>query len=235
MRSSFIPLIAVLALFGAQPAFAEDRFITVSGLGEVSIAPDMATVRIGVQTDADVAAEALDQASAATAAVLARLDVQGIDPADIQSGSIRLNPRYSSSVLGSGRSISGYQAVNSIEVAVRDLDDLGGLLAAVVGDGANRLDGVSFGLQDPAEAMDEARRRAVAESLRLAELYASAANVSVGDVVSISEAGSGGYSPMRAEPVMLEMAASSPQYDVPISAGMIDLSASVTMVFAIAE
>lgn len=228
---------ALLLTSLSAPVHAQttERLITVMGRGEVSVAPDMASVRIGVQTEADSAADALDQASAATAAILGQLDGQAIAPEDIQSGSIRLNPRYSSSVLGSQRSIAGYEAVNSVTVAVRDLGNLGNLLAALVGDGANRLDGVTFGLSDPEDAQDEARRRAVVESLRLADLYADAADVAVGAVVSISEAGSGGYSPMRAEPMMLEMAASAPQFDVPVAAGLIDLNASVTMVFEIAD
>jgi len=219
----------------AAPVSAQERSITVTGQGEVSVEPDMATVIIGVQAEAEVAADALDVASAATANILATLDVEGVLAEDIRSGAIRLNPRYSQSVLSSGTQISGYQAVNSIEVRVNDLDALGGLLAAVVGDGANRLDGVQFGLQDPQVAMDEARRRAVAEGARLAALYASAAGVSLGELTMLNEGGSGGYRPVIAEARQMEMAASSPQYDVPISAGKIELNASITMVYTIAD
>lgn len=221
----------------STPATAEnlDRLITVSGRGEVSVAPDMATVRIGVQTQADLAADALDQASAATSAVLAQLDLQGVLAEDIQSGAIQLNPRYSNRDLDGQREVAGYQAVNSITVAVRDLDDLGSVLAAAVGEGANRLDGVSFGLSNPTEAQDEARRRAVRDGLRLGDLYADAAGLSRGAVMSISEGGAVAYSPMRAGPMMMEMAASAPQFDVPVAAGLIDLSASVTMVFEIED
>ncbi|MBU2992882.1 SIMPL domain-containing protein [Octadecabacter sp. 1_MG-2023] len=240
MRSIIALLLVAATLASAAlvaPASAEEtpRTITVNGNGEVSVEPDMATINIGVQTEAEDAATALDGASGATAAILATLDVEGVLPEDIRSGAIRLNPRYSQSVLSSGNQITGYQAVNSVEVIVNDLDQLGGLLAAVVGDGANRLDGVQFGLQDPSEAMDEARRRAVAEGARLAALYAGAAGVPLGDLLRLSEGGSSGYNPMRAEPVMLEMAASSPQYDVPISAGKIELRASVSLVYAIGD
>lgn len=229
-------LSATLALAAlAAPASAQDRTITVTGSGEISVEPDMATIIIGVQADAENAADALDSASAATAAILATLDGEGILAEDIRSGAIRLNPRYSQSALSSGNQITGYQAVNSVEVEVRDLDRLGGLLAAVVGDGANRLDGVRFGLQDPASATDEARRRAVEEGARLAALYADAAGVSVGDLILMSEMGSGGYRPVMAEARQMEMAISSPQYDVPIAPGKIELNASINMVYAIGE
>ncbi|MCW1951648.1 MAG: SIMPL domain-containing protein [Octadecabacter sp.] len=229
-------LTATLAVAAfAAPVAAQERSITVTGRGEISVEPDMATVIVGVQTEAEVAATALDKASAATAAILATLDGEGVLADDIRSGAIRLNPRYSQRVLASGTQISGYQAVNSVEVRVNDLDRLGSLLAAVVGDGANRLDGVRFGLQNPAEATDEARRRAVAEGARLAALYAEAAGVTVGALQMLSEVGGGGYRPMEAETRQMELAASSPQYDVPVSPGKIELNAAVVMVYAIAD
>jgi uncharacterized protein YggE len=219
----------------STPVAAQDRTITVTGQGEVSVEPDMATVIIGVQAEAEVAADALDIASASTAAILATLDGEGIAAEDIRSGAIRLNPRYSQSVLSSGTQITGYQAVNFVEVKVTDLNRLGGLLAAVVGDGANRLDGVRFGLIDPSEATDEARRLAVAEGARLAQLYADAAGVSLGELMMLDEVGSGGYRSVEMSPVVALEMSSSPQYDVPIAAGKIEMNASITLVYAIAE
>lgn len=239
----FLALTLLTAFLGvaalSAPAAADEpvRTITVTGRGEVSVEPDMATVVIGVQAESEAAADALDQASAATAAILATLDVEGVLAEDIQSGAIRLNPRYNRSMLSSGNQIIGYQAVNSVEVRVKNLDQLGGLLAAVVGDGANRLDRVSFGLQDPSKVQDEARRLAVAEAQRLAMLYAEAAGVSVGELLVISEGGVGGRLVMEMTPVVVmeERVGSSPQFDVPVAPGKIDLNASINMVFAIAD
>jgi len=239
MRSILALTLVVVTLLGAAfaaPASADTRTISVTGRGEISVDPDMATVVIGVQAEGEDSAQALDIASAATAAILARLDVEGVPAGDVRSGAIRLQPRYSQSVLSSGQQIIGYRAVNSVEVDVTDLDRLGGLLSALVGDGANRLDRVSFGLQDPSAATDEARRRAVAEAIRLVNLYADAAGVTVGDVMSISEAGSNGYRALNAEPVvMAEMAQSSPSYDVPVAPGKIEVNASISIVYEIAE
>ena len=224
-----------LAAF-AVPATAQERTISVNGRGEISNDPDMATVVIGVQTEAEDTAQARDDASAATASILAILDVEDIPLADIRSGAIRLQPRYNQSARSSGQQIIGYRAINSIEVDVTDLDQLGSLLAGLVGEGANRLDRVNFGLQDPTAATDEARRRAIAEGARLAALYADAAGVSIGDLMSLSESGGGGYRALEAEPVMMEaMATSAPQYDVPVAPGKIIINASISMVFAITD
>ncbi len=233
-----LSLLTVTLILAGASARAQDapRTITVTGTGEVSLAPDMATIVIGIQSEGEDAATALDEASAATLAILSRLDAEGIDAADVRSGAVRLQPRYSNSVLSSGQQIIGYRAVNTVQVEVLDLDQLGRLLSTLVGDGANRLDRVSFGLQDPTAAMDEARSLAVAEAIRRAALYAQAADVAVGDVLSISEQGGGSYRALHAEPVVIaEMAQSAPSLDVPVAPGEIDLNASINMVFAIAE
>ena len=74
----------------AVPATAQERTISVNGRGEISVDPDRVTVVIGVQTEAADTAQALDDASAATASILAILDVEDIPLADICSGAIRL-------------------------------------------------------------------------------------------------------------------------------------------------
>ncbi|MEL6959632.1 MAG: SIMPL domain-containing protein, partial [Pseudomonadota bacterium] len=171
---------------------------------------------------------------AAILAMLAQLDGAGVAPEDVRTGAVRLQPRYSSSSLSSGNQILGYVAVNTVTVDLRDLDRLGPLLQALIGDGANRLDDVRFGLQDPTDALDEARRRAVAEAMRRAALYADAAGVELGAVLSLSDTGGAGYQPLRAEMAMMDMAQSAPDFAIPTAPGDIEMSVSVSMVFAIA-
>lgn len=230
-------LILTLVMAGVS-ARAQDtaRTIGVTGVGAVSRAPDMATINVGIQSENNDAAFALDTTSRAVQAILTRLDAEGFDLADIRTGAIRLQPRYSNTVLSSGQQIIGYRAVNTVQVDVLELDQLGRLLSTLVADGANRLDRVSFGLQNPGAAIDEARQLAVADAMRRATLYAQAAGVTVGEVVSISEQGGHGYRAFDGEHVvMAEMARSVPSIDVPVAPGEIDLTASINMVFAIAQ
>jgi len=113
-----------------------------------------------------------------------------------------------------------------VTVRVRALDSLGGVLDAAVGQGANNLYGLSFGLQEPEPKLDEARRDAIADARRKAELYALAAGVTLGEVVSISE--QTGY-----DRPMPEMRAASFAKDsgVPVAEGELSLTASVTVVY----
>lgn len=111
---------------------------------------------------------------------------------------------------------------------MRDLSALGSVLDAVIADGANSFQGLNFGLQDPEPTLDEARRRAVADGLRKAALYAAAAGVRLGPLTSLSEAGSN-----QPRPEMMQAARMSSDA-VPVAPGEVTVSASVTMVFAIA-
>ena len=95
----------------------------------------------------------------------------------------------------------------------------------MVADGANTLGGLSFGLEDDTEAMDAARRTAVADAQRKAALYAEAAGVKLGRILSITEAGSAMPQPMMA----MGGAMFAREASVPIAQGALDLESSVSV------
>lgn len=221
-------LSAALAMPGAAPAFAEDVMtptISVTGEGVVEAAPDLATLMIGVTTQGDTAAAALDANSAALEAVMARLTASGIAPRDLQTSNLSVNPNWTG-YDSSAPTISGYVATNMLTVRIRALETLGTVLDAAVADGANTLNGLTFGLADPTPVMNEARKEAVADARARAELLAGAAGVTLGKIVSISESG-GAASPMP----MFRAEAST----VPVAEGELGVTAMVTVVYEIAQ
>ena len=219
-----------LAAFAATADASEGPgTITVSGEGSVAAAPDMATLRLGVNRRADTAAEALAEASRAAAEVLAQIEDAGIASRDVQTSGLTLGPVWSPRRNDGERRIIGYEAGNSLNVRVRDLDLLGGLLDTVVSVGADSFGGLSFGLADPDPLMDAAREAAVADAQHKARLYATAAGVELGALHSLSEEG---YA--RLEPMMMraEMDAAG---GVPIAEGEVEVTARVQMVYTIAQ
>lgn len=234
LKPSILALVFATAASGASaqtamPPQIEGRSITVTGEGEVAAVPDMAYVSIGVIHEAEPAADAIAAMSAATAAVLALLAEVGIAPADMQTGQLSLEPRYvHSNTYDDGPRITGFIATTSIDVRVRELPQLGAVLDAAVQDGANRLGGVRFDLQDRAPVLDEARRRAVADARGRAELFAEAAEVDLGEVQTISEVVF--YDGPRP---MMEASFARDAMSVPIAEGEVSLKAQVTMVYRI--
>ena len=210
----------------AQSTLAPARSITVAGEGHVRAAPEMARIRLGVSETADTARAALDAMNAAMARVLDQLNEAGIAPEDVQTGQLNLDRDYARARDGQSEP-EGFVASTLVELRVQDIDSLGQVLDAAVGEGANRLQGIEFMLTDQAAARNEARRAAVADAQARAALYAESAGVTLGEVLSISESNiSSGPRPM----MDMRMAAAE---GVPIAQGEVEVSAGVTLVFAI--
>ncbi len=206
-------------------ASADEPRITVTGEGMVEARPDLANVTLGVTTEGPTATEAMSANSTELQAVLDRLKAAGIEDRDLQTSGLSLNPNWTQAE-GEAQRITGYVATNMLTVRVRALDGLGEVLDAAVSDGANTLNGVTFDLAEPEPLLDEARKLAVADAMARARLLAEAAGVRLGDIVSISEGGGGMQPPMP----MYRMDAASA---VPVAAGEVSRSASVTVVYEI--
>lgn len=204
------------------------RSVTVTASASVSAEPDVARIRSGVQTEAATAREALEQNTKAMANVIDGLKSLGIEPKDIQTANFSVNPRYRHHRDGRAPEVTGYQVTNEVNVVIRDLKSAGDILDKMIGLGANQMRGLSFEVSKAETLSDEARKAAIANARRRAELFAKAAGAEVGDVLEIREgpAQFGGPRPM------LEgtRAAASP---VPIESGEQSLQASVTVTWAL--
>jgi uncharacterized protein YggE len=220
---------AVVVLIGISPVWADTSSrITVTGEGSAFAIPDMAVITMGASAEADTAKSAMDQTSEVTAAILDRLTEAGVAERDIQTSDLSLSPLWSNRQSSDNRpSIEGYQASNRVTVRVRDLDALGTILDAVLSDGANQLGGLQFMVADPEPLLNEARVKAVADARARAELFATAAGVALGPLISLNEGGSN-----MPRPEMMGMARMADE-SVPFAQGETELRASVTLVYQI--
>ncbi|MBT8459602.1 MAG: SIMPL domain-containing protein [Boseongicola sp.] len=221
--------VLILVPQGGQAEELERR-IVVNGEGVVSVAPDMATVFVGVSRQARRADDALKSASDGAAAVLDRLAAEGVEARDIQTRNVGLSPQYARSNDGTPPRITGYVASNDLVVRVRSFERLGVVLDAIVSDGANAMNGLSFSVSERSDLEQEARKEAVEVAIEKAEVLAEASGVQLGRVISISEAGAVSV-PFAADRGMMMEARAA----VPIAGGEIDIRASVKMVFEIAD
>ncbi len=227
-------IFAALALTLAGTTARADealRTISVTGLGEVTATPDIAHATVGVRTVAKTARAALSENSTTMAAVLDALRSRGIADRDMRTTNVSLHPRWRTEVTENGtraQVLTGYEAANLLRVTCRDLSKLGELLDALAGAGANEMRGISFDIDNKGKLMDEARAIAVRNARAKAQLYAREAGVSLGAVLSISEAGV--PAPLHRSRAMAEMAVAA---SVPIAEGEQTVSASVSMTFAI--
>lgn len=186
----------------ADAAFRATTF-NLSAVGETTLAPDMATITLGVQTDGPSAAAALSANGAAMNKVMAALRKAGIAERDIQTSNLNVSPQYVYEQNQPPR-LNGYQASNQVTIQTRDLTKLGQTVDAAAAAGANTVAGINFGLQNPQKAEDDARVKAVAALKAKSDLYARATGYKVVRLVSLNE--SGGYAPTPPQAPMYAMA-----------------------------
>lgn len=210
-NSILLGMLAAAALPGA--AYADDHVATVpisgtrldvSADGQVTRAPDIATVSAGVVSQASSAQAAMAATAKRMAAAVAALRQAGIADKDIRTASLSLQPQYRYTD-GQPPAITGYQASNQLSVTFRDIGRAGAILDALVGQGVNQISGPDFALEHPDAALDEARAQATAKARAQAEVYARATGLHVKRIVAIAE--SGGYQPPQApRPFMMARA-----------------------------
>lgn len=218
-----------LAMTANANAIQPETTLSISAEGSVDREPDIAFLRAGVQTEADTAQAAIADNAARMNGVFSELKKAGVGDKDMQTSNFSLQPRYDySSRDNRPPRLVGYTASNQLTVVVRDLENLGATMDALVGAGGNTFSGLTFALDDATAAQDEARSLAMKEATARAELYATAAGYKVDRIVSISE--SSGYSgPQPMEMAMSRMSADAAP--TPIASGEVSYSATVNVVF----
>lgn len=235
------PAFAAMAMglaFSAAPAQAQTTMMTtnaiqpettlsISATAKVMAEPDVAYLNGGVTSEAETAKEALRKNAADMAGVYEALEAAGLDRKHIQTSNFSLQPKYVYPKNGE-RYLSGYTVSNQVMAKVTDMDNVGPLIDAMVSQGGNTFNGVSFSIQDPSDLVDEARRKAMTDAMERAKLYADVAGYDISRIVTIDEGG--GYSP-EPRPQMMRAASADMAESTQISGGELTYSASVNVVF----
>lgn len=227
--TTLFSLVMLASLAFVSTASADDMRSTVSVTGEgvVTAVPDMAMVSTGVTTEAATPEAALNANTAAMAELMKVLDQLDIADKDRQTSNFNVSPQYRRDRNESGSPrIDGYRVSNQLTIRVRDLGELGGLLDALVKAGSNQLGNIRFDFSERGELVDKARQLAVADARKRAELYVDAADIGLGEVLSIRESGVAVPRPPMMRSAMMAEAA-----DVPIAVGESEIRATVHMVF----
>ncbi len=205
------------------------RNITVSGSGKVFLNPDIATISIGVHTEDESAARAVNGNNAQAQKVTEVLLEMGVEEDDIQTSNfnIYLEQRFDEEGDQAG---TIYIVDNTVLVTMRDLNILGEIMGTVVEAGANSIFGIQFDVADKTQALSEARRAAVEDAQKKADELALAAGVTLGEVQSINEFG-GVPVPVFEGKGGGDFGATSDQ--VPISLGQLSLTVEVSVTYNI--
>lgn len=242
-RTMVIAAVAMFAILGGIPAMLgglrspsvvaaasgdPTHGITVQGTAIISLRPDMATLYLGVDAQASTATQAQANASKAMTAVIAAVKKQGVADQDVATQGINLNPTYDPNVSGTQR-VNGYQASQSLTVKIHDIAKVGPIIDAGVAAGATSVGGVSFSLADPTAATDQARQMAVADAHKRAQTLATAAGVTLGAAISITEQSATQPPVYYAAGAAVDKASAA----TPVQVGTTDVTVTVDVVYSI--
>ncbi len=227
-----IPAFAALGL--ATTAQAAEIQIAVTGpvvelsvIEQVEAEPDLVNVSAGVTTDAPTAVDALRLNSVEMRKVIDRLKALGIAERDIQTTGINLNARYDYDQRQERQIFRGYQASNRVSVTLRDIDETGKVLDALVVAGATDLSGPSFSLDDDTSAKAQARASAMTRGRSQALEYARMAGYSDIRLLEVNETitGYNGPMPQMRAVTTVDVAEQS----APVQPGLVGTSVNITV------
>ena len=165
------------------------RTITVSGTGEVETDPDVAYLRIGVETEEESARISLMENSSKSRILLNVLENSGIPSENLRTSRLNISPIYVVDEASKTRYLSGYKAINIVEVKTEELDGLGRLLDTTVEAGANVVYGIRFDVRNRARLVEQVQGKAVRDARDTAARLAALNGCALGPVLNIIEEG----------------------------------------------
>lgn len=217
----------VLAANSGAAAAAAARTINVTGEGEVTIAPDIAYLSIGVVTEKSTTAEAQSANLIAMNNVINTIKKAGIKDEDIKTTDYSIYPKYNYDENTKVNTLVGYTVSNTLNITVRDISKVGQIIDAAVGNGANTCNSISFGISDYEKYYNMALMNALSNAQGKAKTISKFLNIKLKAPITITE---NSTEIPRTYSVSLDNASKSSD-STSIQAGTYKIKASVSLVY----
>ena len=236
-RTALVLMVSTFLALPAQGQSATEKepaVLTVTGLGEVRIAPDEATVQLGVTRQRETAQEAQEEVNQVAQKILNAVIQLGVKAEHIQTSELRLSPVYNTRRPGFSDEprIVAYRASNMVSVRLEDLSIVGPAIDSAMKAGANHLQGFHFALRNDLSARQEALKEAVEKASQKAKAISEALYLKIIGVIEVNEGSvSIRVPPQRFEAARAQVEAAS----APVSPGQLTVSARVTIRYRIGQ
>jgi uncharacterized protein YggE len=176
----------VSAQAGATAASPGPQIVT-SGSGEAQIAPDRATISVGVQTRATTAAAAGADNARRQRAILDTLRALGLTSEQLSTVNYNVSPEMQYTPNGTTPpKVVGYTVSNTVRADVRKLDEVGKVIDAALAKGANEISSLQFYSSKADSVRRVALGAAVASARADADALAKAAGGTLGSLLELS-------------------------------------------------
>ena len=206
------------------PALAlADGELTVIGTATVTFQPDMAELSVGVETHGETVSGAVETSAETMNAIMTALQAAGVEAGDLSTSNYYVGMDYSYDTMPA--KLVGYYVSHTLNVIVRDIDQIGAVIDAATAAGANQVYGVNFRSSQQGDSYDRALTLAIQEGMRKAQLMAIASGRSLGQLRDIEESGIQAYSVRAAFDTAAKASGTS------IMPEELSVTASVTMTY----
>jgi len=207
--------------------------IWVSGQGTVTVTPDIATLRLGIEVQAESVAAAQSQATEAMDEVMDALADNGVADEDIQTQYFSIRQVTDWDRDKEEEVVTGYRVTNTLAVKIREVDKTGTIIDAVAAAGGDltRIDSIGFSVDDPSDYYQEAREEAMTDARTKAEQLAELAGAELVKATYISE--SSLSTPSIYRQGMYDYEEGAAAVETSISPGEMEISLSVQVAYAI--
>jgi len=211
---------------------SQNTGIWVTGVGKVTVTPDVAVISLGVQAQSSTVADAQQQASQAMAAVMAALKSNGVADKDITTQYYNISPVYSYDRDTGKQTLEGYSVSNTVSAKVRQVGNAGVVIdaVAVAGGDYTRVNSVTFSVDKPEQYNEQAREAAMTDAANRAKQLAKLAGVKLGKATYINETLSNTVQPIYFDSSSKATPSVAP---TPISPGETDITLTVQVVYSI--
>jgi len=192
-------LFSACALFSAQSAIAaEDRYIDVTGQGEVEAYPDYLQLNLTVSDTQPTSKAAKAKVDTAMNNVLAISKKLGIKQDDIDAAQISNQAifEYDYSSKRNKREYKGEQVSRSVTLTLRDMEQYGVLVHELLQNSLVKIHNTQLRFNDRAALEQQAMTLALTNARNKAKNMANALDNKLGKVLHIEEQGNGGGQPM---------------------------------------
>jgi len=213
----------------ASAATMATRYVTVNSEGAIKVTPDAVRLNANVSVVSGSNKDALAKTSTSAAAVRAALTKSGILKGDIATASITVYPEYNYTQ-DKGSVLVGYRGSQSFLVTIKNAENAGAVVDAVVAAGGDdlQIQGVTPFVLDSSNATESARANAVKNAKAKATSYAKLLGAKLGRVNYLVE----NSSPVNYPPIMA-MAKSADSSATVVDLGQQDVTVSITIQWAL--
>lgn len=233
-----LSLLFVPVRVAAHDEAREKPALTVTGQGQIVLAPDTVFVTFGIETAGKTLAEVQGQNQVIGNKVADRLRGLQIEKERIQTASYTVSPQYKppakrAEAPTAPPEIIGYIVSTTMTVEVRKLDKVAAVIEEAIAAGANQFQGLHWALRDEQQAKLAALKQAAAKAREKAGALSEALKVPLIRLLTVTEESH----VVRPLPKMARsmMAVEGGGAEMPVFSGEIKVDATVTLIYEIGQ